>query len=80
MDPKEPPPLPLRRRFGNIHKINGNVLAALHTFLINNLLIFNFFSVIMYIQRDAKTVSHTSLPLTTLSFSYLSFLFGKARS
>jgi hypothetical protein len=41
-----PPPCP---GFGNIHKINGNVLAALHTFLINTLLIFNFFSVIMYI-------------------------------
>ena len=40
------------RIFGNIHKSAPNVLASLHTFLINNLLIFNFFSFIMNIETE----------------------------
>ena len=56
------------RSFGKIHKFATNVLAVLHTFLINNLLIFNFFSVIMYIQRDAKTVSHPPSSYHTFIF------------
>ena len=62
-------------KFGNIHKSGGNVLASLHTFLIKSLLIFNFFSFIMYIEKMRNRFRRiTPIPL---SFSYLSFLFGK---
>ena len=61
--------------FGKFHKSAAIVLAPLHTFLINNLLIFKNFSVIMYIQARAKPLPQ--LTSTSLSFSYLSFLFGR---
>ena len=67
---------PSGENLGKSNKSAPVVLEALHTFLINNLLIFKNFSVIMNIQTRVKPLPH--LTSTSLSFSYLSFLFGRS--
>ena len=62
------------RSFGKIHKTAIIVSAPLHIFLINLVLIFNVYSAIMYIEKAWIP----SFPSSTLSFSYLSFLFGRS--
>ena len=56
------------RAFGKIHKSATIVSALLHTYLINRALIFNFFSVIMYIETRAESLPHPYKFDTTFIF------------
>ena len=63
------------RPFGKIHKSATIVLAPLHTFLINTLLIFNRFSAIMYIETEAEAIPR-SLKRTFIFLPLFSFRKG----
>ena len=65
-----------RRGFGKIHKSDPDVLAALHTFLINRLLIFNFFSFIMYIEKARNRFRTSYLDSTFIFLPLFSFRKG----
>ena len=63
------------RPFGKIHKSATIVLAPLHTFLINTLLIFNRFSAIMYIETEAEAIPR-SIKRTFIFLPLFSFRKG----